>query len=239
MEQGTRAQLVERQREGTRVFAEASKGSPMVSSTLVRGRRSGRLGVVHHMADSEMTSAIRLRWLTPRTRRRSRAMTRRSSPAPLLRGTARSRRHWRRFPLPGGRRATSSTGSPRSSGREVGRTPRAVPIEWTPGSRPTRTTPMTTPIRSAGLGSPLTSVDGTQGQVMARRDRSSAERRPRDSNPRGGCPPTRSPGVPLRPLGQASASSVTRPGWNGRPYRGGRPYAEATGFEPVRGGLGP
>ncbi len=30
-------------------------------------------------------------------------------------------------------------------------------------------------------------------------------RRPRDSNPRGGCPPTRSPGVPLRPLGQASA----------------------------------
>src|ERR671934_1944590 len=30
----------------------------------------------------------------------------------------------------------------------------------------------------------------------------------RDSNPRGGCPPTRSPGVPLRPLGQASGSSL-------------------------------
>ena len=48
------------------------------------------------------------------------------------------------------------------------------------------------------------------------------KRRPRDSNPRGGCPPTRSPGVPLRPLGQASAaesSGGVTP--NGRPFRGG------------------
>ncbi len=44
------------------------------------------------------------------------------------------------------------------------------------------------------------------------------ERWPRDSNPRGGCPPTRSPGVPLRPLGQATAvesSGGVTP--NGRP----------------------
>ena len=55
------------------------------------------------------------------------------------------------------------------------------------------------------------------------RDWSSDRRRPRDSNPRGGCPPTRSPGVPLRPLGQASAvesSGGMTP--NGRPFRGGR-----------------
>ena len=32
---------------------------------------------------------------------------------------------------------------------------------------------------------------------------------PRDSNPRGGRPPTRSPGVPLSPLGQATATEST------------------------------
>ena len=45
---------------------------------------------------------------------------------------------------------------------------------------------------------------------------SSRERWPRDSNPRGGHPPTRSPGVPLRPLGQATATSLPRaltPSW--------------------------
>ena len=59
--------------------------------------------------------------------------------------------------------------------------------------------------------------------TRATRSALTAERRPRDSNPRGGCPPTRSPGVPLRPLGQASAvesSGGTTP--NGRPFRGGR-----------------
>jgi hypothetical protein len=64
MEQGSRAQLVERYKEGTRVFAEALDG-------ITDGELDARPGpeewtpreVVHHMADSEMTSAIRLRRL--------------------------------------------------------------------------------------------------------------------------------------------------------------------------------
>src|SRR5437588_4019404 len=65
---------------------------------------------------------------------------------------------------------------------------------------------------------------------------------PRDSNPRASYPATRSPGVPLRPLGQATGGSVrgrpeASPG--PRPGRGGCPVAEATGFEPVRGGQAP
>jgi hypothetical protein len=64
MEQGTRVQLVERYKEGTRVFAEALEG-------ITDGELDARPGpeewtareVVHHMADSEMTSAIRLRRL--------------------------------------------------------------------------------------------------------------------------------------------------------------------------------
>src|SRR5918994_6264217 len=64
MEQGTRAKLVERYKEGTRVFAEAIEG-------ITDGELDARPGpdewtareVVHHMADSEMTSAIRLRRL--------------------------------------------------------------------------------------------------------------------------------------------------------------------------------
>jgi hypothetical protein len=64
MEQGTRAQLVERYKEGTRVFAEALEG-------ITDGELDARPGpeewtareVVHHMADSEMTAAIRLRRL--------------------------------------------------------------------------------------------------------------------------------------------------------------------------------
>ena len=64
MEQGTRAKLVETYKEGTRVFAEALEG-------ITDGELDARPGpdewtareVVHHMADSEMTAAIRLRRL--------------------------------------------------------------------------------------------------------------------------------------------------------------------------------
>jgi hypothetical protein len=64
MERGTRAQLVELYKEGTRVFAQALEG-------ITDGELDARPGpeewtareVVHHMADSEMTSAIRLRRL--------------------------------------------------------------------------------------------------------------------------------------------------------------------------------
>src|SRR5512132_2023474 len=64
MEQDTRARLVERYKEGTRVFVEALQG--VTDSEL--DARSGPQEwtpreVVHHMADSEMTSAIRLRRL--------------------------------------------------------------------------------------------------------------------------------------------------------------------------------
>src|ERR687893_2856345 len=46
-------------------------------------------------------------------------------------------------------------------------------------------------------------------------------RRLRGSNPRGSCPPTRFPGVCLRPLGQASAGSLRqglRQGWDSNPW---------------------
>jgi DinB superfamily len=64
MEQGMRAKLVERYKDGTRVFAEALEG-------ITDGELDARPGtdewsareVVHHMADSEMTAAIRLRRL--------------------------------------------------------------------------------------------------------------------------------------------------------------------------------
>jgi uncharacterized damage-inducible protein DinB len=64
MEQARRAQLVELYKEGTRVFAEALEG-------ISAGELDARPGpeewsareVVHHMADSEMTAAIRMRRL--------------------------------------------------------------------------------------------------------------------------------------------------------------------------------
>ena len=64
MEQGTRARLVELYKEGTRVFEESLEG-------ITDGELDARPGpeewsareVVHHMADSEMTSAVRLRRL--------------------------------------------------------------------------------------------------------------------------------------------------------------------------------
>jgi hypothetical protein len=64
MEQARRAQLVELYKEGTRVFAEALEG-------ISAGELDARPGpeewsareVVHHMADSEVTAAIRMRRL--------------------------------------------------------------------------------------------------------------------------------------------------------------------------------
>jgi hypothetical protein len=62
----------------------------------------------------------------------------------------------------------------------------------------------------------------------------SARRRLRGSNPRGSCPPTRFPGVCLRPLGQASAGQSSR-----RPRRRGSGVAAGPGRwrlgGPVRG----
>ena len=64
MEQGTRDQLVEQYKEGTRVFAEALEGitDGELDARPVPEEWTAR-EVVHHMADSEMTSAIRLRRL--------------------------------------------------------------------------------------------------------------------------------------------------------------------------------
>ena len=64
MEQGTRHQLVERYKEGTRVFAEALEGITDGELDAPPGPEEWTAReVVHHMADSEMTSAIRLRRL--------------------------------------------------------------------------------------------------------------------------------------------------------------------------------
>ena len=64
MEQDARTELVERYKEGTRVFAEALEG---ITDTELDARSGPEewtaREVVHHMADSEMTSAIRLRRL--------------------------------------------------------------------------------------------------------------------------------------------------------------------------------
>jgi hypothetical protein len=64
MEQGRRAQLVELYKEGTRVFAEALQGITDRELDAPPGPEEWTAReVVHHMADSEMTSAIRLRRL--------------------------------------------------------------------------------------------------------------------------------------------------------------------------------
>jgi hypothetical protein len=60
----------------------------------------------------------------------------------------------------------------------------------------------------------------TTGQRPGRNHRSGLWRRLRGSNPRGSCPPTRFPGVCLRPLGQASAGQCTPRGPRSR--RAGR-----------------
>ena len=64
MERGARAELVERYKEGTRVFAEALEGiTDMELDARSEPEEWTAREVVHHMADSEMTSAIRLRRL--------------------------------------------------------------------------------------------------------------------------------------------------------------------------------
>ena len=64
MEQGRRAQLVELYKEGTRVFAESLEGIADGELDAAPGPEEWTAReVVHHMADSEMTSAIRLRRL--------------------------------------------------------------------------------------------------------------------------------------------------------------------------------
>src|SRR5262245_39741222 len=64
MEQATRAQLVGRYKEGTRVFADAIEGITDSELDARPGPQEWTAReVVHHMADSEMTAAIRLRRL--------------------------------------------------------------------------------------------------------------------------------------------------------------------------------
>jgi DinB superfamily len=64
MEQARRAQLVELYKEGTRVFAEALEGISAGELDACPGPEEwSAREVVHHMADSEMTAAIRMRRL--------------------------------------------------------------------------------------------------------------------------------------------------------------------------------
>ena len=64
MEQDARAELVEQYKQGTRVFTQSLDG---ITDTELDARSGPRewtpREVIHHMADSEMTSAIRLRRL--------------------------------------------------------------------------------------------------------------------------------------------------------------------------------
>jgi hypothetical protein len=64
MDETTRAALIERYREGYSVVAEAiaAIGEKELDARLAPGRWSAR-EIVHHLADSEMTAAIRLRLL--------------------------------------------------------------------------------------------------------------------------------------------------------------------------------
>jgi hypothetical protein len=64
MDQATRAELIERYKEGPRVLAEALEGisAAELDARPGPGEWTAR-EVAHHMADSEMTSAIRLRRL--------------------------------------------------------------------------------------------------------------------------------------------------------------------------------
>src|SRR4029453_18593453 len=64
MERGTRAELVELYKEGNRVFAEALEGITDGELDARPGPQEWTArGGVHHMAESEMTAAIRLRRL--------------------------------------------------------------------------------------------------------------------------------------------------------------------------------
>ena len=111
------------------------------------------------MADSEMTSAIRLRRLI-------------AEDAPTIQGYDQEEYAQRLFygerPIEGSSEAVAA--ARRTTGDILDR---LTDEQWArsgthtesgaygveAGSRSTRPTPMTTPIRSAGLGSPLTSVD--------------------------------------------------------------------------------
>jgi hypothetical protein len=64
MDRERRRQLVERYKDGYRVVAEALAGASdaELDAHPAPGKWSAR-EIVHHLADSEMTAAIRLRWL--------------------------------------------------------------------------------------------------------------------------------------------------------------------------------
>jgi hypothetical protein len=160
MEQARRAQLVELYKEGTRVFAEALEG---ISS----GELDARPGpeewsareVVHHMADSEMTAAIRMRRLI-------------AEDGPTIQGYDQEEYAQRLFyterPIEASVEAVAAARRTTAEildrlGEEqwsrVGRTRRAAPTASRRGSRSMRPTPTTTRVRSAGLGSPPSPVD--------------------------------------------------------------------------------
>ena len=64
MDQQTRKKLIDQYKDGYRVVAEAIAGAPdeELDSSPAPGKWTAR-EIVHHLADSEMTSAIRLRLL--------------------------------------------------------------------------------------------------------------------------------------------------------------------------------
>jgi hypothetical protein len=79
------------------------------------------------MADSEMTSAIRLRRLIAEDAPTIQGYDQEEYAQRLFYGERPIEASTEAVAAAGGRRVTSSTGSPMSSGREVGRTRRAAP----------------------------------------------------------------------------------------------------------------
>jgi uncharacterized damage-inducible protein DinB len=149
-------------KEGTRVFAEALEG-------ISDGELDARPGpeewsareVVHHMADSEMTAAIRLRRLIAEKEPTIQGYDQKEEFAQRLFYTER--------PIEASVEAVAAARRTTADildrldedqwSRSGTHTRRAATTTCRRGSRSTRPTPTTTRVRSAGLGSPLSPAD--------------------------------------------------------------------------------
>jgi len=144
----TRQALIDRYRDGYREVMDAVRDiSPEELDARSGPSEWSARQVVHHLADSEMTSAIRLRRLI-------------AEENPQIVGYDEKgfaeRLHYDRpieVSLDTLRAARASTaeilGSPRLSGHARASTPRSARTAWRPGSRPTRRTRTSTRSRSA------------------------------------------------------------------------------------------
>ncbi len=89
MDKQTRKKLIDQYKDGYRVVAEAIAGAPdeELDTRPAPGKWTAR-EIVHHLADSEMTSAVRLRLLIAPRRRRLAVSRRRAGRAARFRTRA-------------------------------------------------------------------------------------------------------------------------------------------------------